>query len=59
MTREDRTLGFVVAFDYTADAEREVRRFQASSGRIIRLLRVTDLIEIDHERLLNRKKTGW
>jgi site-specific DNA-methyltransferase (adenine-specific) len=56
MTREDRTLGFFVAFDYTADAEREVRRFQASSGREIRLMRVAELIEIDHERMVDKKK---
>jgi hypothetical protein len=56
MTRENRTLGFFVAFDYTTDAEREVRRFQAASGREIRLMRVTELIEIDHERMVDQKK---
>jgi DNA modification methylase len=56
MTRENRTLGYFVAFDYTADAEREVRRFQASSGREIRLMRVAELIEIDHERMVDKKK---
>lgn len=51
MTRENRELGFFVSFDYTADAEREVRRFFASSRREIRLLRVAELIEMDHERI--------
>lgn len=56
MTREDRTLGYFVAFDYTSDAEREVRRFKDSSGREIKLLRVAELIEIDHERMIDKKK---
>jgi DNA modification methylase len=56
MVRENRTLGYFVAFAYSADAEREVRRFQASSGREIRLLRVEELIDIDHERMVDKKK---
>jgi hypothetical protein len=56
MIREDRDLGFFVAFDYTADAEREVRRFHKSSAREIRLLRVPELIEMDHERMVEKKK---
>jgi DNA modification methylase len=56
MARENRTLGYFVAFDYTADAEREVRRFHKSSGREIRLLRVPELIEVDHERMVEKKK---
>jgi len=55
LTREDRDLGFFVAFDYTADAEREVRRFHASSGREIRLLRVPELITMDHDRMVQKK----
>jgi hypothetical protein len=55
LTREDRDLGFFVAFDYTADAEREVRRFQARSGREIRLLRVPELIAMDHDRMVQKK----
>ena len=55
MTREDRKLGFFVSFDYTADAEREVRRFHLSSGREIRLLRVDQLIDMDHERVTQKK----
>jgi hypothetical protein len=56
MVRENRTLGYFVAFAYSADAEREVRRFKASSGREIRLLRVEELIDIDHERMVDKKK---
>jgi len=55
LTREDRQLGFFVSFDYTVDAEREVRRFHQSSGREIRLLRVADLIDMDHERQIGKK----
>jgi DNA modification methylase len=56
MEREDRTLGYFVAFDYTADAEREVRQFQSRSGREIRLMRVPELIDIDHARMVDKKK---
>jgi hypothetical protein len=56
MVREERQLGFFVGFDYTLDAEREVRRFRASTGREIRLLRVGELIEMDHERMVEKKK---
>ena len=56
LVRENRELGFFVAFDYTADAEREARRFHSSSGKQIRLLRVSELIEMDHERMVSPKK---
>lgn len=55
MSREGRSLGFFVAFDYSADAEREVRRFHTSSGRQIHLLRVAELIDMDHERITSKK----
>jgi DNA modification methylase len=55
MAREERDLGFFVAFDYTSDAEREVRRFHQKTGREIRLLRVDELIDIDHERQTGKK----
>ena len=58
MHREDRTLGFFVSFDYTADAEREVRRFHASTGREIRLLRTAELIDMDHERMTQKRPVG-
>jgi hypothetical protein len=55
LMREQRDLGFFVAFDFTSDAEREVRRFHEKSGREIRLLRVEELIDIDHDRQLGKK----
>jgi hypothetical protein len=55
MNREDRSLGYFVAFDFTADAEREARKFFDRSGREIRLLRVVELIEMDHERMVTKK----
>ena len=48
-------LGYFVAFGYTADAEREVRRFQAATNKEIRLLKVGDLIDMDHERVVTKK----
>jgi DNA modification methylase len=56
LMRENRELGFFVAFDFTADAEKEVRRFRSSSGRQIRLLKVTELIDIDHDHAISQKK---
>ena len=56
MVRERRTLGYFVAFDFTSDAAREVRRFMAAEKREIRLIKVTDLIDMDHERLVLQKK---
>ena len=35
MTREDRTKGFFVAFDFTADALREIDAFFRKSGKVI------------------------
>lgn len=55
MTREDRTLGYFVAFDFTADAEREIRKFRDRSGREIRLLKVAELIDMDHQRMITKK----
>lgn len=47
MVRENRTKGFIVAFDFTLDAEREVRRFFQKERREINLLRVRELLETD------------
>lgn len=55
LMREQRDLGFFVAFGFTADAEREVRRFHEKTGREIRLLRVEELIDMDHDRQLGKK----
>ena len=35
MMREDRTKGLFVAFDYTADALREIDAFCRNSGKVI------------------------
>lgn len=40
MTREDRTKGFFVAFDYTSDALREIDAFFRKSGKVIIALTV-------------------
>jgi site-specific DNA-methyltransferase (adenine-specific) len=45
MTRNDRKVGFFVSFDYTRDAEVEVRAFQRKSGREIRLLTVKEILD--------------
>lgn len=45
MIRENRSLGFVVAFDFTLDAEKEVRRFLQKERREIKLVRVRELLE--------------
>ncbi|MFQ5422827.1 MAG: hypothetical protein ACE5F9_02485 [Phycisphaerae bacterium] len=39
MTREDRTKGFFVSFDYTRDAVREIDALFRKSGRAIMALR--------------------
>jgi DNA modification methylase len=45
MLRENRTKGFMVGFDFTQDAEREIRRFKAKAGRTIEMRRVKDMLE--------------
>ena len=45
LTREKRTVGFFVAFDYTQDALTEIDAFFRSSGIIIRALTVKDILE--------------
>ena len=45
MVRENRQKGFIVSFDFTLDAEREVRRFQQKEKREIVLLNVRQLLE--------------
>jgi hypothetical protein len=47
MMREKRTKGFMVGFDFTLDAEREMSRFKSRSGREIIAMRVQDLLEQD------------
>ncbi len=52
MIRENRTTGFMVGFDFTLDAEKEIRAFHHRSKLQIIPLRVRDLLEDDEA---NRK----
>lgn len=45
MTREDRTKGFFVAFDFTTDALREVDGFFRRTGKVIVALTVQEILE--------------
>ncbi len=45
MTREDRTKGFFVAFDYSQDALHEIDAFFRKSGKVIVALTVKDILE--------------
>jgi len=45
MTREDRTKGFFVAFDYTRDALREIDAFFRKSGKAIIALTVREILD--------------
>jgi len=52
MTREDRTKGFFVAFDYTSDALREIDRFFRKSGKAIIALTVREILDEEIARKL-------
>jgi len=45
MTREDRTKGFFVGFDYSADALREIDAFFRKSGKVIVALTVREILD--------------
>jgi hypothetical protein len=45
MTREERTKGFFVSFDYTADALTEIGRFFRSSGKVIVPFTVKEILD--------------
>ena len=45
MTREDRTKGFFVGFDYSADALREIDAFFRKSGKVIVGLTVREILD--------------
>jgi hypothetical protein len=45
MTREDRTKGFFVGFDYSDDALREIDAFFRKSGKVIVALTVREILE--------------
>ena len=52
MTREDRTKGFFVAFDYTSDALREIDRFFRKSGKAVIALTVREILDEEIARKL-------
>jgi len=45
MMREDRTKGFFVSFDYTADAETEIRAFFRKTGKVIVPFTVREILD--------------
>jgi len=45
MMREERALGYFVAFDYTGDARFEIDSFQRRTGRTIRPLTVQEILD--------------
>jgi hypothetical protein len=45
MSREDRTQGFFVSFDYSQDALSEVQAFLKKTGKIIRPITVRDILD--------------
>ena len=45
MTREDRSKGFFVSFDYTSDAIREIDAFFRKSGKVIVALSVREILD--------------
>ena len=45
MTREERTKGFFVAFDYSQDALTEINRFFTHSGKAIVALTVKEILD--------------
>jgi len=45
LTREERTKGFFVAFDFSSDALTEIDRFFRQSGKAIIALTVKDILE--------------
>lgn len=55
MIRENRKKGFIVAFDFTLDAEREVRRFHQKENREIVLLTVRELLDVEQTTVSEKK----
>ena len=52
MTREDRSKGFFVAFDYTRDALREIDGFFRKSGKVIIALTMREILDEEIARKL-------
>ena len=51
MMREDVKKGFIVAFGFTADAERECADFFKRTGKKIELLTVAEILDLEKEEL--------
>lgn len=51
MMREDVKKGFIVAFGFTADAERECADFYKRTGKKIELLTVAEILDLEKEEL--------
>ena len=47
MTREDRTKGFFVSFDYSNDALREIDAFFRKSGKVVVALTVREILDAE------------
>lgn len=47
LMRTDKPKGFFVSFDFTSDALQEIRRFHQQSGKVIKPLRVEDMLDDD------------
>jgi hypothetical protein len=58
MTREDRTKGFFIAFDYSSDALTEIDRFFKKSGKAIIPLTVREILDEKIARTLARFEIG-
>ena len=52
MTRENRTKGFFVSFDYSRDALTEVNRFFKQTGKVIIPLTVREILDEEIARKL-------
>lgn len=47
LVRADRLKGFFVSFDFTSDALQEIRRFHKQTGRVIKPLKVAEMLDDD------------
>lgn len=52
MMREECNIGFMVAFDYSSDAMREIGNFFKRSGKVIRAFTVRDILDEEIARKL-------
>lgn len=47
LVRAERPKGYFVSFDFTSDALQEIRRFQQQTGKVIKPLKVSDMLDDD------------